>query len=128
MKSFDIKVGSVMFWKQYNVFKRLWAWITGKKLPYNKWALFTTDLGKSSFPFQVATKVYEPVKPYTNKELKKLETLATQTVIADVIADEDLKLIINCVRPNTIHVDGGVIDGDWLAGNKYYKKCNEKTK
>lgn len=128
MKKFNLKHGSVLLWKDYNVFKRFWAWLTGKKLPYNRWMLWNSVMDNACFLNMTSPKAYELVKPYNNKELKKLENFATKTSISEVIVEDDLKLIINCIRPNTIDVNGGTIDGDWLAGNKYYRLYNEKAK
>lgn len=127
MKKFDIKFGSVILWKKYNVFKRLWAKIKGKELPYNRWAMFNAE-EEDVYVYGSDLKLYELIKPYNGKELKKLDAAATNVVISDMILEDDLKLIINCIRPNTIPDSTDPENGDWLAGNKYYKEINEKTK
>lgn len=130
MKRFDIKVGSVLLWKKYNLFKRIWAWLTNKKLPYNRATLWNTAEEGVLVYGGTNHKLYDLVKPYNNKELKKLENFATTTTISEFISDSEdsIELIINCIRPNTISADSNAVDGDYLAGNKYYRLHNEKAK
>lgn len=117
MKTLRVKGGSIILWKNYNIFERLWSRITRKQLKYNNCILFPTNMDIVGPKRLSKFTVLEPIKPYTKKELFKLRTLVSPFGETNL---QDIKLIINNIRPNTFQ---GTETFTGVANNTYYKQC-----
>ena len=99
------KAGSIQMEKQYTLFKRIWAKLKGKQLPYNKFELFVTDTTMYTLEntYEKFT-VVSPKKAYSNKEAKALVALVGSSEPSDVtMTAEDILIAINTIRPNTVN-------------------------
>lgn len=114
-KIVTLKPGTILCWKDYSIFRILWSKLTKKSLSYNRFAIITDP--KDFITFSTYTSIaYEPVKAYTQKELQKLTELVKKNADSDTF--EDIKVIIDAVRPNTLKKELT------LDNCKYYKKID----
>lgn len=117
----NLPAGSVVLYKKYSLWDRMWAKIRGKQLPYN--GILVDPFGNSSFMFvrgwfyKYDIDVFIPKKPYSKKESTKLLS-SMKTLI-----DDEVVFAINAVRPNTL-VEGSL--GEMFENNKYYNKKSIK--
>lgn len=136
LKFKTLRPGSMLIYKQHNLFKRLWYKLLKKELPYNKVVLFLKDIDiMDTFSSQSPTLLAELKKPYSKADLIKLES-AVDKYLLRLDDDEfysiqfssnktDLTKILNAVRPNTLGKDA-ITD---LINSKYYnvKRIAEET-
>lgn len=121
MKSFLLDAGSVIAWKKYPFFTKVWRTMLRKSMPYNKFAIVTskTELLTSG---KIAEEVLimEPIRKYSKQECAKLQAITSSNLYSDTW--EGIVTIINIIRSNTFPGTTGIED------NKYYKKIdwNEK--
>lgn len=106
-----LKPGTVLSWKEYSLFTRLYNKLRGRQLPDNKFAVLlhrTELLTNDSFPITA----YEPIRKYSKQELTRLGSL--------FYVGEDnwdtISYAINLVRPNTF------TNADSIDNCKYYIK------
>lgn len=114
-KIITLKPGTILCWKDYNVFKRAWCKITGKQLYYNRYAILTEPIDFITLK-HYDSYAYEPVRRYNQKEINKLVELVKANKGAYSFAD--IKVMIDAIRPNTFK-NVAVMDEC-----KYYKKLD----
>lgn len=114
-----IPAGSIIMWKNYNIFKRLWYKLRNKRLPYNSF-----DIWNVTCPLTIPNAlkfldfvIYSPIKPYTPKETFKLFD-ATYVKYEDCEDEQTIVKIVNDIRKNTINTNSL----ESLSNNKYYYK------
>lgn len=128
--------GSMLIYKQHNIFKKLWYRLRKKELPYNKVVLFLKDIDiMDTFPSQSPTLLVELKKPYSKTDIAKLEVAVDKYLLRlnnekyySICFDsnkEDLVKILNEIRPNTLGKDA-ITD---LINSRYYnvKRIAEET-
>ncbi len=110
-----LKPGTILCWKDYNMFKTAWSKLTGKHLDYNRFVILIepTDFITSS---EYNSNAYEPVRVYNQKEIAKLVKLVKAN--KDNTTFADIKVIVNAIRPKTFDA---VLT---LDDCKYYKKLD----
>ena len=66
------------------------------------------------------THIFEPIRPYSKTEAKKLDVIIEHETQkgANALFVEDLLTAINLIRPNTVDVNG---DMNQFYNHKYYK-------
>jgi len=114
MSELEIKPGTILLEKKYNVIKKMIAWLFKKELPYNKIHLAIEKIGKLNSVY------YTPKKEYSKVEIAKLDILLEDASLSIVE-------IINLIRPNTItNVDTFKVND--ITKNKYYALVDGKEK
>lgn len=126
-----LKPGSILLTKDYNWFKRTWAKIRGKQLPFNNATLFAEEVDLVNVHGEhSASVVVEPKKVYSAKEIKTLLALVKNATekkdeLDDLMytyygsdGDDILFTIVNVVRPNTF--ESNKLELDAFLNNKYY--------
>lgn len=115
-----IPAGSILMFKRYNIFKRLWYKLRKKHLPYNEFIIWDIPSKASIFAVGVIDtdfKAYSPIKPYSHKEIfKLLDILYIRQ--EDCETEQDVINIINSIRKNTITNNSLEL----LDSNPYYYK------
>lgn len=129
-----LKPGSVVLNKKYNWFKRLWAKLFRKVLPYNDFTMFggSCDL-VNTFSKKTEAILVEPKKNYSKKEIKILLNILDfgddVAVSQDTpVSIQDLFAAINAVRVGTF--PEGTKDLQAFLNSKYYNiksLADEKT-
>lgn len=118
MKVIPIETGSVLCWKNYNVFKRSWYRLLNKELPYNVFGI-VTDAIELTTEHSLNVALYTPVRKYNSKEIVKLKELCKEITNGNwnlcVGTWEDTAKIINSIRANTF------TSNSTLQDSKYYK-------
>lgn len=115
IKTTIVRPGTILCWKEYNIFTRLWNKLKKKDLPYNKFEIIPTNIELLTID-EYNFIAYTPIHKYSKQEIHKL-----QSVYDNCVNDrtwEDVKAIINIVRPNTFN------DSSTLEECKYYKKID----
>lgn len=127
------KPGSILLKKNYNWFKRLWAKITKKELPYNYFIIFfeEIDVINRDRSKRLESALVEPKKQYSKRELRALKVLCdaedgwksiyNSFYNLDGLRVADLFCAINVVRPNTFE-DGKRELNDFLSSKYYISK------
>ena len=131
-----LKPGSMLIYKQHNIFKRLLYKLLKKELPYNKIVMFLNSIDiMDTFPKNSSTLLAIPKRFYNKEDITRL-TLAianSQYLDADTYSVEfnnntrcELIEILNSVRKNTCNVNDTIAD---IANNKNYnvKRIAEET-
>lgn len=120
MSWLDIKAGSIILDKQYNWFKRTWAKLTKKELPYNLYMIAHCDMTVMVDKWLIL----EPRKCYSKIEKRMLETYVDKLFVFD---NDQRKLakIVNEIRGCTIN---GFLPLSSLLENKYYKVVHDPKK
>lgn len=114
------KPGAIVMKKRHNWFKRIWAKLTKKKLPYNDFELIEDEC-VWYYPFNLKGylaknyKVATPKKNYSFKEVSKLKKLLCGKDDTCKITEKDVITAVNAVRPNTF--EQSLIE---LETNKFY--------
>lgn len=114
-----IPAGSIVMWKNYNIFKRLWYKLRNKRLPYNSFNIWdiTGPITLPNFLKFSDFVIYSPVKPYSSKQIFKL--LDAMYVQCEDCEDEQTIInIVNDIRKNTINTNSL----ESLSNNQYYYK------
>lgn len=126
MKQIKIKAGSILLYRKYNWLSKLWNKLCGKELPYNKFTPFcqeTVLYNSSNVDKQWCLDciLLEPKKNYSSKEVAQFY-LAKQYIVNNynkISPDfEDVQVIINSVRPETIDITTDVTK---LVDNRFYR-------
>lgn len=119
-----LKPGSIIINKKYNWFKRLWAKLFKKVLPYNDFIIFggPCDL-VNTFSKKTEAFLIEPKKDYNKKEIKiLLNVLDFKDDIAvspkSSVSVQDLFTAINAIRVNTFPEN--TKDLQAFLNSKYY--------
>lgn len=114
-----IPAGSIIMWKNYNIFKILWHKLRNKRLPYNSfyiWDMTCPLIVPNFFKFSDFV-IYSPIKPYSSKQTFKL--LDAMRVQCEDCEDEQTIInIVNDIRKNTINTNSL----ESLSNNQYYYK------
>lgn len=114
-----IPAGSIMMWKNYNIFKRLWYKLRNKRLPYNSFSIWdmTGPVALPNFLKLSNFVIYSPINPYSSKQIFKLLN-ATYVQQVDCEDEETIIEIVNDIRKNTINTNSL----ESLSNNQYYYK------
>ena len=115
VKTTIVRPGTILCWKEYNIFTKLWNKLKKRDLPYNKFEIIPTSIELLTID-KYNFVAYAPIRKYSKQEIHKL-----QSVYDNCVNDrnwEDIKAIINIVRPNTFN------DSSTLEECKYYKKID----
>lgn len=120
MSWLDIKAGSIILDKQYNWFKRVWAKLTNKELPYNLYMIAHCDMTVIVDKWLIL----EPRKCYSKIEKRMLETYIDKLFVFDN-NQRKLAKIVNAIRDCTIN---GYLPLSSLLENKYYKVVHDPKK
>lgn len=115
IKTTIVRPGTILCWKEYNIFTKLWNKLKKRDLPYNKFDIIPTSIELLTID-KYNFVAYAPIRKYSKQEIHKL-----QSVYDNCVNDrnwEDIKAIINIVRPNTFN------DYSTLEECKYYKKID----
>lgn len=115
IKTTIVRPGTILCWKEYNIFTKLWNKLKKRDLPYNKFEIIPTSIELLTID-KYNFVAYAPIRKYSKQEIHKL-----QSVYDNCVNDrnwEDNKAIINIVRPNTFN------DSSTLEECKYYKKID----
>lgn len=115
IKTTIVGPGTILCWKEYNIFTKLWNKLKKRDLPYNKFEIIPTSIELLTID-KYNFVAYAPIRKYSKQEIHKL-----QSVYDNCVNDrnwEDIKAIINIVRPNTFN------DYSTLEECKYYKKID----
>ena len=115
IKTTIVRPGTILCWKEYNIFTKLWNKLKKRDLPYNKFEIIPTSIELLTID-KYNFVAYAPIRKYSKQEIHKL-----QSVYDNRVNDrnwEDIKAIINIVRPNTFN------DSSTLEECKYYKKID----
>lgn len=115
IKTTIVRPGTILCWKEYNIFTKLWNKLKKRDLPYNKFEIIPTSIELLTID-RYNFVAYAPICKYSKREIHKL-----QSVYDNCVNDrnwEDIKAIINIVRPNTFN------DSSTLEECKYYKKID----
>lgn len=115
IKTTIVRPGTILCWKEYNIFTKLWNKLKKRDLPYNKFEIIPTSIELLTID-KYNFVAYAPIRKYSKQEIHKL-----QSVYDNCVNDrnwEDIKAIINIVRPNTFN------DYSTLEECKYYKKID----
>ena len=113
IKTTIVRPGTILCWKEYNIFTKLWNKLKKRDLPYNKFEIIPTSIELLTID-RYNFVAYAPIRKYSKQEIHKLQSVYD-------INDrnwEDFKAIINIVRPNTFN------DSSTLEECKYYKKID----
>lgn len=117
IKYLSLNAGTILVWKDYNFFKKLWYKIINKNLEYNRILLLRENTEYCYIQTLNDIKIYTPIKEYNNRETNKLKLL-TSTVSSDW---KEIMYIINIIRPKTFNNIPSEIDNNYLANNNYYR-------
>lgn len=119
-KTITLPAGSICIYKEYNIFKRLWAKFKKEQLPYNKITLFNSITNLSwiseNKPDWI---ILVPKKPLNRYEIKRLNKLSNGIVTTDLYQVID---IYNKLRRDS-YIDS---NGDWraLTNNSQFKEID----
>lgn len=115
IKTILVAPGTILCWKEYNIFTRLWNKLIKRDLPYNKFNVISANtelltLDKYNYI------AYTPIRRYNKQEIHKLQSIYdSYTTDCDW---ETVRTVINLVRPNTFDSSSA------LEECKYYKKID----
>lgn len=114
MKQIEVKPGTIFLGKEYKWYKKIWSFITRKKLDYNKFYVFDETMSMIGNPRTSRLVLLEPKKKYSNKEVTKLRLLNR---LGWIDRAEDVLATINTIRPNTVDSNKGL---NQLLTNRFY--------
>lgn len=115
IKTTIVRPGTILCWKEYNIFTKLWNKLKKRDLPYNKFEIIPTSIELLTID-RYNFVVYAPIRKYSKQEIHKLQSVYNNCIPNSYW--EDVKTIINIVRPNTFS------DSSTLEECKYYKKID----
>lgn len=123
IKYLTLKPGSILLYKEYNFFNRLWAKIRRKELPYNKIMLFIDKCYYIGNPNMDGV-ILELKRDYNKREINKLHYLVNNESFEDFSSDtKELYSILNVIRPNTFKSDSVSLE-TLIENNRYYTVKN----
>lgn len=112
IKTVNIKPGTILCWKEYNILTKVWNKLLRRELPYNKFRIISSRIEMLTTG-KYKTIAYEPMRKYNKQEQDKLNRIICNLNSCDWY---DTAYIINMVRPCTF------IDPSTISESKYYKK------
>lgn len=115
IKTTIVRPGTILCWKEYNIFTELWNKLKKRDLPYNKFEIIPTSIELLTID-RYNFVAYAPIRKYSKQEIHKLQSVYNNCIPNSYW--EDVKTIINIVRPNTFN------DSSTLEECKYYKKID----
>ena len=115
IKTTIVRPGTILCWKEYNIFTKLWNKLKKRDLPYNKFEIIPTSIELLTID-KYNFVAYAPIRKYSKQEIHKLQSVYNNCIPNSYW--EDVKTIINTVRPNTFS------DSSTLEECKYYKKID----
>lgn len=115
IKTTIVRPGTILCWKEYNIFTKLWNKLKKRDLPYNKFEIIPTSIELLTID-RYNFVAYAPIRKYSKQEIHKLQSVYNNRIPNSYW--EDVKTIINIVRPNTFS------DSSTLEECKYYKKID----
>lgn len=115
IKTTIVRPGTILCWKEYNIFTKLWNKLKKRDLPYNKFEIIPTSIELLTID-KYNFVAYAPIRKYSKQEIHKLQSVYNNCIPNSYW--EDVKTIINIVRPNTFS------DSPTLEECKYYKKID----
>lgn len=115
IKTTIVRPGTILCWKEYNIFTKLWNKLKKRDLPYNKFEIIPTSIELLTID-KYNFVAYAPIRKYSKQEIHKLQSVYNNCIPNSYW--EDVKTIINIVRPNTFS------DSSTLEECKYYKKID----
>lgn len=113
IKTTIVRPGTILCWKEYNIFTKLWNKLKKRDLPYNKFEIIPTSIELLTID-KYNFVAYAPIRKYSKQEIHKLQSVYNNCIPNSYW--EDVKTIINIVRPNTFS------DSSTLEECKYYKR------
>lgn len=114
-KVITLKPGTILCWKDYNIFKTVCSKITGRHLGYNRFKVLLSPIDLITFG-SYESYAYEPLRAYSQKELTKLVNLVDAN--DGVSSFAEVKAIIDAIRPRTFK------NALTLDDCKYYRKLD----
>ena len=115
IKTTIVRPGTILCGKEYNIFTKLWNKLKKRDLPYNKFEIIPTSIELLTID-KYNFVAYAPIRKYSKQEIHKLQSVYNNCIPNSYW--EDVKTIINIVRPNTFN------DSSTLEECKYYKKID----
>lgn len=115
IKTTIVRPGTILCWKEYNIFTKLWNKLKKRDLLYNKFEIIPTSIELLTID-KYNFVAYAPIRKYSKQEIHKLQSVYNNCIPNSYW--EDVKTIINIVRPNTFS------DSSTLEECKYYKKID----
>jgi hypothetical protein len=115
IKTTIVRPGTILCWKEYNIFTKLWNKLKKRDLPYNKFEIIPTSIELLTID-KYNFVAYAPIRKYSKQEIHKLQSVYNNCIPNSYW--EDVKTIINIVRPNTFD------NSSTLEECKYYKKID----
>lgn len=115
IKTTIVRPGTILCWKEYNIFTKLWNKLKKRDLSYNKFEIIPTSIELLTID-KYNFVAYAPIRKYSKQEIHKLQSVYNNCIPNSYW--EDVKTIINIVRPNTFS------DSSTLEECKYYKKID----
>lgn len=118
--------GSILVYKQYNIFQRLWAKLTNKELKYNRAILFPSNIELMNTLSRYSEAVLlEPKKPYNKAEQSviklEIEKLTDESELYTVeFKNKGIHNLVNIVNSARSKTFSTVTKFDDLLNNKYY--------
>lgn len=118
--------GSILVYKQYNIFQRLWAKLTNKELKYNRAILFPSNIELMNTLSRYSEAVLlEPKKPYNKAEQSviklEIEKLTDESELYTVeFKNKGIHNLVNIVNSTRSKTFSTVTKFDDLLNNKYY--------
>lgn len=122
----SIVPGSILIYKQYNIFQRLWAKLTNKELKYNRAILFLSNIELMNTLSRYSEAILlEPKKSYNKAEqsiLKvEIEKLTDENEPYTVeFKNKGIHNLVNIVNNTRSKTFSTVTEFDDLLNNKYY--------
>lgn len=115
-----LKPGTIILWKKYNPFIKLWSKIRYKSLPYNKYTILKNEVELLTLGTIKDVILLIPLKSYNKLEIAKLKKIAPKD--NNYTTWEDFICTVNAIRKNTFDLNENILE------NKYYEVCplNEK--
>lgn len=115
IKTTIVRPGTILCWKEYNIFTKLWNKLKKRDLPYNKFEIIPTSIELLTID-RYNFVAYAPIRKYSKQEIHKLQSVYNNCIPNSYW--EDVKTIINIIRPNTFD------NSSTLEECKYYKKID----
>lgn len=128
INTLELGTGTIILYRQYNMFKTLWYKLRKKELPYNKAELWLHKACFSWINECPDVEIYEPKKSYSTKEAVLLSgEVEDMGLIADILRGKPHTIanVINKIRPNTLPKNCTIDD---ITNCSYYKKVNADQK
>lgn len=115
-----LKPGTIVLWKKYNPFIKLWSKIRYRKLPYNKYTILKDEIELLTLGTLKDVILMIPLKSYSKIEIERLKKVAPKD--NNYNNWEEFINTVNKVRKNTFDIYENILE------SKYYEVCtlNEK--